>query len=44
MVLLDMTAKLEERPEVFYLDTGFLFPETYRLRDLAAHTEGRGRG
>ena len=36
MVLLDMTARLEEHPEVFYLDTGFLFPETLRLRDIAA--------
>jgi phosphoadenosine phosphosulfate reductase len=40
MVLLDMTARLEERPEVFYLDTGFLFPETYRLRDIAAERYG----
>lgn len=40
MVLLDMTAKLEERPEVFYLDTGFLFPETYQLRDIAARHYG----
>ena len=33
MVLLDMIAQIEPRVEVFYLDTDFLFPETYALRD-----------
>jgi phosphoadenosine phosphosulfate reductase len=36
MVLLDMTMQVDRSVEVFYLDTDFLFPETYRLRDLAA--------
>jgi phosphoadenosine phosphosulfate reductase len=40
MVLLDMTSRLEANPEVFYLDTGFLFPETHRLRDVAAERYG----
>jgi phosphoadenosine phosphosulfate reductase len=35
MVLLDMMAQIEPRVEVFYLDTGFLFPETYETRDRA---------
>ena len=47
MVLLDMTSRLNARPDVFYLDTGFLFPETYRLRDVAERilalcSEGQG--
>jgi len=33
MVLLDMIAQIEPRVEVFYLDTDFLFPETYETRD-----------
>ena len=33
MVLLDMIMQIDPSVEVFYLDTGFLFPETYRLRD-----------
>jgi phosphoadenosine phosphosulfate reductase len=36
MVLLDMMMQVDRSIEVFYLDTDFLFPETYRLRDLAA--------
>ena len=31
MALVDMVSKLELGIEVFYLDTGFLFPETYAL-------------
>ncbi len=31
--LIDMYARLEEPLTVVYLDTGFLFPETYALRD-----------
>jgi len=30
--LIDMAAKINPRPNVFFLDTGFLFPETYDLR------------
>jgi phosphoadenosine phosphosulfate reductase len=33
MVLLDMVMKIDPLVEVFYLDTDFLFPETYQLRD-----------
>ncbi|HLF71484.1 MAG TPA: phosphoadenylyl-sulfate reductase [Dehalococcoidia bacterium] len=33
MVLLDMVMKIDRTVEVFYLDTDFLFPETYALRD-----------
>ena len=33
MVLVDMVAKIEPRVEVFYIDTDFLFPETYATRD-----------
>jgi len=36
MVLLDMMMQVDRSVEVFYLDTDFLFPETYRLRDQAA--------
>ncbi len=36
MVLLDMAMKVEPRIKVFYLDTDYLFPETYALRDKAA--------
>jgi phosphoadenosine phosphosulfate reductase len=35
MVLLDMIAQIEPRVEVFYLDTDFLFAETYQTRDRA---------
>ncbi len=34
MVLLDMVMKVDPSVEVFYLDTDFLFPESYRLRDV----------
>jgi len=37
MALLDMTMQIDRRVPVFYLDTDFLFPETYALRDQAAH-------
>ncbi len=33
MVLLDMVMKINKDVEVFYLDTDFLFPETYALKD-----------
>ena len=34
MVLLDMVMQIDPSVEVFYLDTDFLFPETYKLRDV----------
>ncbi len=40
MVLLDMAMKIDHSVEVFYLDTDFLFPETYKLRDVAAAKYG----
>lgn len=40
MVLLDMMMQIDRGVEVFYLDTDFLFPETYRLRDVAARKYG----
>src|SRR4051812_29049987 len=40
MVLLDMAVKIDPQIKVFYLDTGFLFPETYALRDEAAKRYG----
>ncbi len=36
MVLLDMAARVAPRIEVFYLDTGVLFPETYATVEQAA--------
>ena len=33
MVILDMVMRVDPTVDVFYLDTDFLFPETYRLRD-----------
>jgi phosphoadenosine phosphosulfate reductase len=33
MVLLDMATKINPEVKVFFLDTDFLFPETYALRD-----------
>jgi phosphoadenosine phosphosulfate reductase len=36
MVLLDMIMQIDRNVEVFYLDTDFLFPETYKLRDIVA--------
>lgn len=40
MVLVDMVAKIEPRVEVFYLDTDFLFPETYATRDRVVERYG----
>jgi phosphoadenosine phosphosulfate reductase len=40
MVLVDMIAKIEPRVEVFYLDTDFLFPETYSTRDKVVNRYG----
>ncbi len=40
MVLLDMVMKVDARVEVFYLDTDFLFPETYALRDRCEQRYG----
>src|SRR6185503_20663669 len=40
MVLLDMIMPIDRSVEVFYLDTDFLFPETYKLRDVAAAKYG----
>jgi phosphoadenosine phosphosulfate reductase len=40
MALLDMTMRLAPDTPVFYLDTGFLFPETYRLAETAAARYG----
>ena len=40
MVLLDMAMAIDCGVEVFYLDTDFLFPETYKLRDIAAARYG----
>jgi phosphoadenosine phosphosulfate reductase len=36
IVLLDLLCGVVSRPRVFYLDTDFLFPETYQLRDRLA--------
>jgi 3'-phosphoadenosine 5'-phosphosulfate sulfotransferase (PAPS reductase)/FAD synthetase len=40
MVLLDMLMPIDNTVEVFYLDTDFLFPETYHLRDVCAQKYG----
>jgi phosphoadenosine phosphosulfate reductase len=40
MVLLDMMMGIDRKVEVFYLDTDYLFPETYRLRDICAKAYG----
>ncbi|MEW6732932.1 MAG: phosphoadenylyl-sulfate reductase [Acidobacteriota bacterium] len=32
MVLIDMAVKISSHPNIFFVDTGFLFPETYSLR------------
>jgi phosphoadenosine phosphosulfate reductase len=38
VVLVDMHAQAADEPDVFYLDTGVLFPETHQTRDsLAAY-------
>jgi phosphoadenosine phosphosulfate reductase len=40
MVLLDMVMAIDPSVEVFYLDTDFLFPETYALRDACERKYG----
>jgi phosphoadenosine phosphosulfate reductase len=40
MVLLDMLMQIDPSVEVFYLDTDFLFPETYHLRDVCEQKYG----
>jgi phosphoadenosine phosphosulfate reductase len=40
MALLDMSVKINPAVQVFYLDTGFLFPETYALVEEAARRYG----
>lgn len=40
MVLLDMMMKIDPTVGVFYLDTDFLFPETYQLRDACEQRYG----
>jgi phosphoadenosine phosphosulfate reductase len=32
MALIEMAVKIDPNPNVFFIDTGFLFPETYELR------------
>src|SRR5262249_40456736 len=32
VALIDMATKINPDPDIFFLDTGFLFPETYQLR------------
>jgi phosphoadenosine phosphosulfate reductase len=32
MALIEMAVKINQNPNVFFIDTGFLFPETYELR------------
>ena len=40
MVLLDMVAQIDSTVEVVYLDTDFLFPETYATRDKTIEKYG----
>ena len=40
MALLDMVMGIDPTVEVFYLDTDFLFPETYHLRDVCEQKYG----
>ena len=40
MVLLDMIMPIDPTVEVFYLDTDFLFPETYHLREVCEQRYG----
>jgi phosphoadenosine phosphosulfate reductase len=40
MALLDMVMRIDPSVEVFYLDTDFLFPETYHLRDVCEQKYG----
>ena len=32
VAMIDMAAKINPRPDIFFINTGFLFPETYALR------------
>ncbi len=40
MVLVDLCSRLGLQPEIFYLDTDVLFPETYALRDAVSRRYG----
>jgi phosphoadenosine phosphosulfate reductase len=40
MALLDMAVKIDPSVRVFYVDTDFLFPETYQTRDKAMRRYG----
>ena len=40
IALLDMVMQIDPGVEVFYLDTDFLFPETYALRDICEQRYG----
>lgn len=40
MVLVDLSSRLGMSPEIFYLDTDVLFPETYALRDEVSRRYG----
>jgi len=40
MVILDMVMNIDPTVEVFYLDTDFLFPETFQLRDVCEEKYG----
>ncbi len=40
MVLLDMISQIDPSIEIFYLDTDFLFPETYATRDKVIERYG----
>lgn len=40
MVLLDMISRIDPTVEIFYIDTDFLFPETYATRDKAIERYG----
>jgi len=36
VAMIDMAVKINPRPDIFFIDTGFLFPETLRLRERLA--------
>jgi len=40
VALVDMVARIDRSVPVFYLDTGYLFPETFDVRDLIARRYG----
>ena len=40
IVLMDLVSRIRPETTVFYLDTGFLFEETYELRDVLAERLG----